>query len=117
VDADEDVDGVGAEEEAEVSLNSGGAIYPSAYIPLPGHGHQQFGHTFGVAWILVINLAYYLSVFSHCDRGRIQSKPTYLAVPIVVRQQLLSSFFVQCTLGIRVDQQALYCLTISSHPI
>jgi hypothetical protein len=30
VDAEDDVDGVGAEEEAEVSLNSGGAIFPSA---------------------------------------------------------------------------------------
>jgi hypothetical protein len=58
VDAEEDVDGVGAEEEAEASLNSGGAIFPSAHIPLPRHD-QHLRPTFGVAWILVINLAYY----------------------------------------------------------
>lgn len=37
-----------------------------------------------------------------------------LAVPIVIRQQLFSSFLIQRTLGVWVDQQTLYRLSISS---
>ena len=39
---------------------------------------------------------------------------TYLAIPIIIRQQLFPSFFIKRTLGIGIDQQTLYRLPVSS---
>lgn len=42
------------------------------------------------------------------------SNRTYLAIPIIIRQQLFSSFLIKRTLGIGIDQQTLYRLPVSS---
>jgi len=45
------------------------------------------------------------------------SNRTYLAIPIIIRQQLFSSFLIKRTLRIGIDQQTLYRLPVSSrHP-
>jgi hypothetical protein len=69
-------------------------------------------HTFGVAWILVMSLAYYPISLSHPTVSK--STGTHLAIPIVIRQQLFPSFLIKSTLGIRVDQQTLYRLSLIS---
>ena len=71
--------------------------------------------TFGVAWIDVIKLAYCRALHQIQNTADCVIM-AHLAIPVVVSQELLSSFLIQCAFRVRVDQKTFDGLPRSYQP-
>lgn len=99
-----DLDAMGVWED--VSRNSAGAVWSLVTVTEPVTARSSVMGTYLWGGVDVGHESGVLPISSsfHSASNEPVKMWTHFTVPIVIRQQLFPSFFIQCTLGIGVDQ-------------